>query len=330
MSGLSNLIARHDPPGWISRPVRSDEFDVALRLILADDHGRASDEASRNFLQYAEGRGIDLRAIRVLERGGRIVWAVLPTPPSAGSCLLLAPPTAPKGISPDDAGAFVRGVVEPFAGQGISLVQLLLSPGVAKCMQIWLAAGFVRIAELFYLHRVIRPRDASRAAVLPAGLSLACYSDPLRCRFERVLEATYQQSLDCPAFAAFRTAPEALEAHKAAGEFDPGLWFLLSSGTEDLALLLLARNSNSLAMELVYLGVTPAARGRGLGRVLLQHAIHVTACCGLTSLVLAVDRSNTPAVRLYLEQGMIRTMSRIALARRLAPAPSDPSDSQGR
>ena len=51
--------------------------------------------------------------------------------------------------------------------------------------------------------------------------------------------------------------------------------------------------------ELVYLGVVPEGRGRGIGRTLLAHAIRDTAEKGLDRMGLAIDVKNTPAMRLY-------------------------------
>ena len=55
--------------------------------------------------------------------------------------------------------------------------------------------------------------------------------------------------------------------------------------------------------ELVYLGVVPEARGRGIGRALLAQAMRDTAEMGLPQMGLAVDVANQPAVRLYEEAG---------------------------
>jgi ribosomal protein S18 acetylase RimI-like enzyme len=56
------------------------------------------------------------------------------------------------------------------------------------------------------------------------------------------------------------------------------------------------------AWEVIYLGLTPAARGRGLGRAAIRHALDL-ARGQATVLELAVDLRNTPAVRLYRSCG---------------------------
>jgi ribosomal protein S18 acetylase RimI-like enzyme len=56
--------------------------------------------------------------------------------------------------------------------------------------------------------------------------------------------------------------------------------------------------------EVVYLGLTPAARGRGLGRAVLQQALAL-ARIHVPRLELAVDCRNTPATRLYHSTGFV-------------------------
>lgn len=54
--------------------------------------------------------------------------------------------------------------------------------------------------------------------------------------------------------------------------------------------------------EVVYLGLTPAARGRGLGRQAIAHALEL-ARPHASRLELAVDIRNRPATRLYNATG---------------------------
>ena len=53
---------------------------------------------------------------------------------------------------------------------------------------------------------------------------------------------------------------------------------------------------------MAYLGLTPAARGRGLGRATVIHALEVARPLR-ARLELAVDSRNTPAKRLYTQTG---------------------------
>ena len=62
----------------------------------------------------------------------------------------------------------------------------------------------------------------------------------------------------------------------------------------------------------MYLGVVPAARGKGIGRTLLGRAICDTAAMGLARVGLAVDVANAPAVRLYESEGFREVRRRAA------------------
>ena len=51
--------------------------------------------------------------------------------------------------------------------------------------------------------------------------------------------------------------------------------------------------------ELVYMGVRPEYRGRGLGRQIVEFAIGTAHLGGARQLVLAVDGQNDPALQVY-------------------------------
>ncbi len=63
-------------------------------------------------------------------------------------------------------------------------------------------------------------------------------------------------------------------------------------------MLLLSEIPDRDAWEVAYLGLTPPARGRGLGRAVLAHALDLAAA-HVPRLELAVDVRNHPANRLY-------------------------------
>ena len=67
----------------------------------------------------------------------------------------------------------------------------------------------------------------------------------------------------------------------------------------------------------VYLGVTPTARGRGVGQAMMREAMAIGRSLQATRLTLAVDSRNVPALRLYYSHGLHRFASKIALIRDL-------------
>jgi mycothiol synthase len=112
---------------------------------------------------------------------------------------------------------------------------------------------------------------------------------------------------------------DVLAGHKASGEFDAGLWMLLYEGDAPRGALLLSRAQPADALELVYLGLAPEARGRGLGDLMMRQALAATAASGAGRLSLAVDSNNVPALKLYYRHGMQRVGAKMALMRQLQP-----------
>jgi hypothetical protein len=135
--------------------------------------------------------------------------------------------------------------------------------------------------------------------------------------FAQTIFRTYQQSLDCPSLNGLRDMEDVLAGHKSSGEFDPRLWGLLCEGDEPRGVLLLARMQPAEALELVYLGLTPDARGRGIGDLLMGQAMSVASAERAGRLSLAVDSGNTPALKLYYRHGLQRVGAKDALMRRL-------------
>jgi ribosomal protein S18 acetylase RimI-like enzyme len=201
------------------------------------------------------------------------------------------------------------------AARGATLGQALVDPHDQALEGALAGAGFTRMAELHYLHAA-PPADAT-LPVLPAGMAWVTYSDAAHGLFGRAILESYRESLDCPALNGRRDVEDILAGHRATGVFDPAVWFVLREGETSLGVLLLSESLRGDAMELVYLGLAPAARGRGLAEVLMRQALGVTARRGSPRLCLAVDALNVPALKLYYRHGMQRAGSKVALMRDL-------------
>ncbi len=122
--------------------------------------------------------------------------------------------------------------------------------------------------------------------------------------FRSVLAQTYLGSLDMPELEGVRSLDDVISGHQAAGRFDPSRWQLgrLPAEPAAQALLLLADQPDRETWEVAYLGLTPSARGRGLGLQTLAHALDLTRP-HRDRLELAVDTRNEPAVKLYRAAG---------------------------
>jgi mycothiol synthase len=151
----------------------------------------------------------------------------------------------------------------------------------------------------------------------PAGYRWVTYSAEDHRTFARGIMASYQASMDCPSLNGLRDIEDIMAGHKATGAFDPGLWLALCEGEAPAAVLLLSRVPRTDVLELVYLGLMPAYRGRGLGDLLMRRAvaaIHETGCARLS---LAVDAQNMPALKLYWRHGMQAMGRKVAMIRDL-------------
>jgi ribosomal protein S18 acetylase RimI-like enzyme len=113
------------------------------------------------------------------------------------------------------------------------------------------------------------------------------------------LRLSYVNSQDCHELADIRTPHQALLTHRASGSFDPARWFVLCDQARPMGILLLSMIPRVSVMEIVYMGVSQPARGRGVAGLLLEKALHVASRAKADNLILAVDARNEPARRLY-------------------------------
>ncbi|MDB5173540.1 MAG: acetyltransferase [Phycisphaerales bacterium] len=324
MRSLSNFLRRDAGDSGAApvncRPARPEELHGALRLILASASHGADDAQVHEFLAFAGQRNIDVNAMWVAEQNGRMPWALLPILSAGRTMLLFVPPHRPTGSAAAAPGLLIDAACEWFTGRDVQLAQVLLDPADESGQRLFETHGFARMAELIYLHGPVR--RAAQSPVLPTSLSLVTYSADTHAQFAGAIAESYHESLDCPGLNGVRSIDDIVAGHKASGEFDPSWWLLLrerdAMGLDvPLGVLLLSRLPRSDTAELVYLGLTPAARGRGLGDTLMRQAFALIAQSPLQRLSLAVDSGNAPALKLYYRYGMSRIGSKIAMMRKL-------------
>jgi GNAT superfamily N-acetyltransferase len=109
-----------------------------------------------------------------------------------------------------------------------------------------------------------------------------------------------------PELEGVRSLDDIIESHRATGRFIPGRWQLgyVAGEPESAVVLLLSEIPDRDAWEVVYLGLTPSARGRGIGRAAIEYALDL-ARPHVPRLELAVDDRNHPATRLYQAAGFV-------------------------
>lgn len=300
------------------RPAEPSEHFAALPLLWSE-----TDEPgirTQDLLTSAERGEISLKELLVAEIAGRLVGAGLFTV-QPGRVGFVWPP----GVAPDEplAAEIQRAILEAVSRRldelDLTIGQVILEPGDFAMRAVLEQNGFPHLTDLHYM--VLKP-DSARNIECPLGVE----TEPFRPeenteRFARALDRTYLGTLDCPELEGLRTAQEAILAHQATGKFDPNMWWLFRHHTRDAGVLFLNEHPDRDLFEIVYLGVVPEARGKGLGQIMVEWA-KTEAGRKKRSLVLAVDARNHPARRLYERAGFREvTVQSVHLRQARANAP---------
>jgi GNAT superfamily N-acetyltransferase len=117
-------------------------------------------------------------------------------------------------------------------------------------------------------------------------------------RWQRVVQETYEGTLDVPELNGHRSINNTLEGYAASLSTGIKPWWLLRSGDQIAGCLLLTPMGRGVT-ELTYLGLLPSYRGRKLSHDIMRF---VEAWCmdqQVQRVTVAVDIRNLPAIRLY-------------------------------
>lgn len=307
-----------------SNPERVED---ALSALLA-----AGPAASARFARQAEASRVSLERIWCLaDEFGRYRLAVLAVPTLGRTAMLLA--SHPR--SADEAAMLGKAVDAAAEGcaDACDIAQALVDPMHPLDVAAFEAGGLVRLATLDYLERNLPRAGSLEPPTAPAGWSIepvadasllggadpAALGEERRAELIAVLEASYRDTRDCPGLAGMRRTADVLDGHFGLGA-RPRHWFIARGAGGARGVCLVNGSADSQAAELVYLGLSPEARGKGVAQALLAKALHACSCARVGVVSLAVDSLNEPAKRLYLAHGFRRVSSRVALVRRLRTA----------
>ncbi|MEM6560874.1 MAG: GNAT family N-acetyltransferase [Planctomycetota bacterium] len=316
-------VRRADEPTrvgrFVVRRVHRSEIHAAVRLVLGRMGDPADDTAVLDFLRFAVMRRIDLGEMQVAagaEKGPseKLVFVAAPIRSPGGSAIVSCTADPDAEVLPAARLALERACTG-LAGARYSLAQVLVEAGDATLGRLVRDAGFGPVATLSYMLRSV-PANPS-APQLPDGYRLLPFTEAVYPRFRDTVAATYEGSLDCPALNGLRSIDDVMAGHRAAGEFHADLWQLLLEGETAVGAVLLAGVPNRALGEVVYLGLTPGARGRGLSDVLMRVGLASARAHRFDGLTLAVDAENTPAIRLYQRHGMRQVYTREAWMKQL-------------
>ncbi|MDB5352526.1 MAG: acetyltransferase [Planctomycetota bacterium] len=251
----------------------------------------------------AEQGAIDLSGLWVAVKKARIVGTLLTHALAGRAVAVWAPEVVPAWSRRTVAVSLVRAALADVTRKGFRVAQALVDRTSPRSARGDLSGGGLpRVTQLIYMARPTAPSLPVPASV-PRFLWQS-YGPETDAEFRRVLDTTYHGSLDMPELEGVRSLDDVIAAHRAGGRFDPTRWRIghLPDDPAATAIVLLTAQAERGSWEVAYLGLSPASRGRGLGRVALSYALEL-ARPHAPRLELAVDARNTPAFRLYRRAG---------------------------
>jgi ribosomal protein S18 acetylase RimI-like enzyme len=279
----------------------ADRDNVLARVLAqAGGSGRASRAQVRSFVDYMSISALEWTAWR-LRRGRRETALAFVLFIPGKTAIAMFPGPEATGIEPDDQRHLLSAALGRLADRALYYVQVLVEPQAVGKRNFLEASGFRHLTQLIYLQRgtASSPADApgtSEASWIP-------YDRSRHDQFARMLLATYEDSRDCPELTGVRSIDAVIASHKAAGEFNPALWEIACLSGEHAGCILLSPLAHGPMLEVVYMGVAPGWRRRGVGQFLLSRALVHCAALGAARLTAVVDRRNTPARQLYARFG---------------------------
>ncbi len=320
-----------------SSPYTVVRVSTAMRLAAADrlvGGGEDTSRTGKRFLAAAEAHGINLTHMWAsMEGSGRsmVVRQVALAVPGTGRTAMLF-----TSVPGTPAQQEELGVVIDRACTGLTstmLAQALLESHEKAVRQAFVHAGFRDVGTLAYMRRVVpKAGELAKVESWPSDITLRNWRQGDDALLGAALERSYEATLDCPELCGLRETADVIASHRGTGTFDPKLWWIVMLDGKPEGAMLFNPSPDQGSIELVYIGLSPALRGRGLGRLLVTHGL--AHLCGRREAWIncAVDRRNVPAMKLYDEAGFRAFAERVALVRPLraprgqsVPGPEKPA-----
>lgn len=286
------LILKEDEPGYF----------LALHLAVIGaipQGGRIAPEVHNLLEGQKQGRHLIRPVVGAFERD-RLVSAVVGVESPGSANLLLMPFDSSEPLVFEATCLAISRALQLSREYGVTFAQVVAPPNESNWDIVLRESGMMSIAKLIYLLRptLTSTRDPM-PRVIPGRLDWITYSHDAEAIFCEALRLSYLGSQDCPELGGIRTPYQALLTHRAAGAFDPKRWFVLADNGRPLGVLMLSKIPREPVVEVVYMGVSQPARGKGVAGLLIDRALHVAAQAGASNLILAVDERNESARRLY-------------------------------
>ncbi len=288
-----------DPQQPIIRPIAPEDQDQALALLVVQ--AVPEDRAMRLETMRTDLRGGESSSATLLGayRGRRLVGRSF-SQLQAGRSGIVGFPSALSEESLETPRSLLEVAAQRLAGEGARLIYAILEKETDAEVDLLRQTGFKHLAHLLYL----AAPESEFPRVRPESLlEFEPYSLASHHRLARVVEATYQQTMDCPGLETVRAVDDVLAGYRGMGVFDPSRWLIVRYAGGDVGCLLLTDHPRHQNLELVYMGVVPAWRGKQWGYQIARHAQWIAHQVGRRRVVLAVDEANSPALKMYRRAG---------------------------
>ncbi len=273
-------------------------------------------------LEAAIRHGIDLTNMwGSIEPSGNTVREACLLVPGAGGTLVVFMSTPNSGDREriDELAAVLDAGLE-HAPRGAEIAQSIINLSDEGPRDALLGSSFINAGTLAYMRRPVMPVPSppSPDSGWPAGITVERVNPHDDSDLGRALDQSYEQTLDCPELCGLRKTSDVISSHRATGEWDPSLWWLVRDQGEPVGAALFSPCPAQQHSELVYMGLAPAARGRGIARRLLDLGLHTTLSRHADPITCAVDERNVPAQKLYERAGFRVFERRLAFVRPLS------------
>lgn len=205
-------------------------------------------------------------------------------------------------------------VVAGFSSIGVSLLQMLVDklctefsvtqiqaaipreePSASEVLR---AFGFQHLTDVDQMWLSLQPDGE-----IPGSLKWSPARSMTEDSFIDLIRATFEDTLDCPELNGLRSEEDVLESYLMGRSLDSiDLWEIAWWKETPVGCLLLTQHPRGV-VEIAYMGLIRSARSHGFGRLLIHRAKKIAQDTGSTTLVLAVDCRNTPALKTYAKCG---------------------------
>lgn len=301
---------------WTIRELGPADADFLSALHLAHSTspgpGQTLAASVQDLLEGVTAGMLLLRPVVAAFERGRIRTAVTGVE-SAGASNLLVIPYELDSEAELEGGLQALHVARELSWNYCVRLSQVIGPDRASKWDVVLReSGFTRLTHLIYMSRSMEIGNIRAAQDHPGPygrwIPYSSASDPVFCE---AIAQSYVQSMDCPELTGLRSPQASLMSHRAAGVFDPAMWFVLVEADQPLGVLLLSKVRRESLIEIVYMGVSQLVRGRGVADLLMAKALRTASASG-SGLILAVDERNAPAMRLYTRWNFVQIARRAA------------------